>query len=129
MYRLAFYSATAGKWKRKQLQRVGLGEICIIRDKVVDRVLPHAKIEQVVRKLAHGTSSVKGDHMLVLSRKIGERIVINGNIIVAILEKQGNKIRVGIEAPPEVEILREELLDRELREEHEVGSRATADRR
>ena len=47
--------------------------------------------------------------MLVLSRKVGERIYINDNIIITIVDVDRNKVRVGIEAPREVEILREEL--------------------
>lgn len=47
--------------------------------------------------------------MLVLSRKVGERLVIDGEIVVQVLEVDRNRIRIGIEAPPEVKILREEL--------------------
>ena len=48
--------------------------------------------------------------MLVLSRKIGERIVINDQITVEVLQVIGNRIRLGITAPSGVPILREELL-------------------
>jgi carbon storage regulator len=48
--------------------------------------------------------------MLVLTRKIGERLVIDNRIVVQIVEIQGNRIRVGIEAPADVSIKREELL-------------------
>jgi carbon storage regulator len=48
--------------------------------------------------------------MLVLTRKAGERIVIADNIIVEVLEVQGNRVRIGIQAPQGVTILREELL-------------------
>jgi carbon storage regulator len=48
--------------------------------------------------------------MLVLTRKAGERIVIDNNIVVEVLEVQGNRIRIGIEAPQGVTILRQELL-------------------
>jgi len=47
--------------------------------------------------------------MLVLSRKVGEKIIIDGHITVQVVSISGNKIRLGIVAPPEVEILREEL--------------------
>jgi carbon storage regulator len=47
--------------------------------------------------------------MLVLSRKVGERVVIAGQIVVGILGVSGRQIRLGIEAPPEVTILRAEL--------------------
>ena len=48
--------------------------------------------------------------MLVLARRFGERIVIDGQITVTILEVHGRQIRLGIEAPKEVTIKREELL-------------------
>ncbi len=47
--------------------------------------------------------------MLVLSRKVGERVVIEGGIVVQVLEANGPRIRLGIEAPPDVTIWREEL--------------------
>jgi carbon storage regulator len=48
--------------------------------------------------------------MLVLARKVGERIVIDDKITVMVLEVRGNQIRLGIEAPKEVRIAREELV-------------------
>ena len=50
--------------------------------------------------------------MLVLTRKVGERIVIDDSIIVEVLEVQGNRVRIGIQAPQGVTILRQELLSR-----------------
>ncbi len=47
--------------------------------------------------------------MLVLSRKVGEKLVIDGNITVQIIKIQGNRITVGIEAPADVKVLRGEL--------------------
>jgi carbon storage regulator len=48
--------------------------------------------------------------MLVLTRKAGERTVIDNDIVVEVLEVQGNRVRIGIQAPPGVTILRQELL-------------------
>jgi carbon storage regulator len=53
--------------------------------------------------------------MLVLTRKIGESIIIGGGIKVTVTSIDGNKVRLGIEAPPEVRIDREEVA-RRLRE-------------
>ena len=50
--------------------------------------------------------------MLVLTRKAGERIVIDDSIVVEVLEVQGNRVRIGIQAPQGVTILRQELLTR-----------------
>lgn len=47
--------------------------------------------------------------MLVLSRKLGERLVIGPNIIVTVLEVRGNVVKLGCEAPPSVPIHREEV--------------------
>jgi carbon storage regulator len=48
--------------------------------------------------------------MLVLSRKVGERIVIGGDIVVTVVRIQGQQVRIGIEAPSEVSVMREELV-------------------
>jgi len=55
--------------------------------------------------------------MLVLSRKQNERLVIDGNIVVTIVRVSNNSVRIGIEAPPEVLVRREELLSRPRRDE------------
>ncbi|MEZ6134131.1 MAG: carbon storage regulator [Pirellulaceae bacterium] len=47
--------------------------------------------------------------MLVLSRKVGEKLVIDGNITVEIVRIQGNRITLGLVAPADVKILRSEL--------------------
>lgn len=47
--------------------------------------------------------------MLVLSRKVGERVNIGGNIVVVITRVKGNRITIGIEAPDDVRIVRGEL--------------------
>ena len=48
--------------------------------------------------------------MLILSRKLNETIVINGDTHITVLGIRGNHIRLGIEAPDRVPILREELI-------------------
>ncbi len=47
--------------------------------------------------------------MLVLTRKIGEQIVIGDNIKIKIVEIKGRQVRIGIEAPRSVEVNREEI--------------------
>lgn len=47
--------------------------------------------------------------MLVLSRKEGERILIGNDIVVTIVRVSGDKVRVGVEAPSDVLVLRGEL--------------------
>ena len=48
--------------------------------------------------------------MLVLTRRENERIVIDGRITLTVIRVQGDRIRIGIEAPPEIVVMREELL-------------------
>ncbi len=48
--------------------------------------------------------------MLILRRKAGERISIGEDILITIMEVQGNQVKVGIEAPSGVSIYRDELL-------------------
>ncbi len=50
--------------------------------------------------------------MLVLSRKLNEKIVINGDVWITVVGIQGNQVRIGIEAPDSVGIFRQELYDR-----------------
>ena len=48
--------------------------------------------------------------MLVLGRRSGESIIVNGVITITILSIEGNRVRVGIQAPPDVSAVREELI-------------------
>jgi carbon storage regulator len=47
--------------------------------------------------------------MLVLSRKPGEKLVINHNITITVLEVAGNRVKLGVAAPDNVRVLRGEL--------------------
>lgn len=47
--------------------------------------------------------------MLILSRKVGEKLIIDGNITVEVVRIQGNRITLGLVAPAGVKILRGEL--------------------
>jgi carbon storage regulator len=53
--------------------------------------------------------------MLVLSRKAGEQIRIGSDIVITVLEVIGQRVRIGIDAPGNVRILREELVIPEAR--------------
>ena len=50
--------------------------------------------------------------MLILTRKIGESILVGDNIRLVVLEIRGRQIRLGIEAPPDIVVLREEISQR-----------------
>ena len=49
--------------------------------------------------------------MLILSRRVGDAIVIDGGIRLVVLACDKRGVRVGIEAPPHVSIVREEILE------------------
>lgn len=60
--------------------------------------------------------------MLVLTRKKGEKIIIDDNIEVTIVDIEGSKVKVGIEAPQSIEIHREEVYRRIEEENKEAAS-------
>ena len=53
--------------------------------------------------------------MLVLTRKLNEKIIINGNIIVTVVRIDKDRIRLGIEAPERISIYREEIAGRPIK--------------
>jgi len=64
--------------------------------------------------------------MLVLSRQIGESVVIREEITVKILEVQGDTVKIGIEAPKDVPIYRQELYQA-IMEENRSAGKATSE--
>ncbi len=59
--------------------------------------------------------------MLVLSRKIKEKVFIGESIVLTVIGIDGNRVRIGIEAPDGVEILREELVIRDKEKKAKEG--------
>ena len=49
--------------------------------------------------------------MLVLSRKVGERILVGDQVTITVVRITGGGVRIGIEAPPDLTVIREELKD------------------
>lgn len=60
--------------------------------------------------------------MLVLTRKQDETIIINEKIKITVVEVEGNKVKLGIDAPPEIAIYREEVLE-DIQQENLAASR------
>ena len=62
--------------------------------------------------------------MLILTRRVGETVMIGDNVTVTILGVKGNQVRVGVNAPKEVAVHREEIYERIKREEQAAGNRS-----
>ena len=65
--------------------------------------------------------------MLILTRKIGESLLIGDRTRITILEIRGKQVRLGVEAPPEVVVLREEISQRLAQENLQAASFAYSD--
>jgi carbon storage regulator len=50
--------------------------------------------------------------MLILTRRVGETLMIGNDVTVTVLAVKGNQVRIGIGAPKDVEVHREEIYDR-----------------
>ena len=59
--------------------------------------------------------------MLVLSRKLGESVVIGEDIHLTILDSQNGEVKIGIAAPKEISILRKEIYD-EVKEQNKASA-------
>lgn len=64
--------------------------------------------------------------MLILTRRVGETIVIGDEVIITVLGIKGNQVRIGINAPKDVSVHREEIYQRIQKEKEEKSSSASA---
>jgi carbon storage regulator len=65
--------------------------------------------------------------MLILRRKAGESIVLNGKITVTVLAVERERVKIGVDAPPEVSVVRQELLHRSQAQKAEQKQRTDSD--
>jgi carbon storage regulator CsrA len=65
--------------------------------------------------------------MLVLSRKVGEKIVLGDNVTIVINRIAGHRVSIGIEAPRDMRVLRSELGPRENGADREPGANGFSD--
>jgi carbon storage regulator len=54
----------------------------------------------------------KGNTMLILTRRVGESLIIGDDVVVNVLGVKGNQVRIGVDAPKDVTVHREEIYDR-----------------
>ena len=79
---------------------------------VLFQIPPDARKNGSTRIRSFFSATLKGAcKMLVLSRKVGESIEIAGGIRVTVSEVKGGRVRLSIQAPPEVRVLRKEIAD------------------
>jgi carbon storage regulator len=55
--------------------------------------------------------------MLILTRRVGETVMIGEDVTVTVLGVKGNQVRIGVNAPKDIAVHREEIFDRIKREE------------
>jgi len=60
--------------------------------------------------------------MLILTRRVGETVMIGSDVTVTVLGVKGNQVRVGVNAPRDVAVHREEIFERIKREEQAANS-------
>lgn len=58
----------------------------------------------------------RSDSMLILTRRVGETLMIGDDVTVTVLGVKGNQVRIGVNAPRDVSVHREEIYDRIKRE-------------
>jgi carbon storage regulator len=62
--------------------------------------------------------------MLILTRRVGETVVIGSDVDVTVLSVKGNQVRLGVKAPRDVAVHREEIFQRICREQDDGGDPA-----
>ena len=65
--------------------------------------------------------------MLILTRRVGETLMIGDEVSVTVLGVKGNQVRIGVNAPKDVAVHREEIYERIQREQGPGGSSDTKD--
>lgn len=59
--------------------------------------------------------------MLILTRRVGESVMVGDDITVTVLDVKGNQVRIGVNAPKDVPVHREEIYERIKQEREQEG--------
>ena len=62
--------------------------------------------------------------MLILTRRVGETLMIGSDIVVTVLGVKGNQVRIGVKAPKDVAVHREEIFEKIRHEDDDTGGPA-----